>query len=558
MATDTTIPQPTARFPVNSALRDPEAYGDRQAAPPAGSTADRTHAADQTAALSEELAGMAETIREVDPRAAERLLDLSRSLLDEQGRIYWSDVDLRRAFNTERIAHAWAVKKEGGYISGLVEIASRVRNVLVLVPLGLTWFAFYEASRAYSRYLELHPEESGTPMLVLWERGFGDQLGVIGRFSTVALIDVFIIAFIMLLTFYSDGRRDKRDDDIAMTAGKFQADLDNALGAATVILSPDRANRTAMLAQHVERLAQRFDRNSQELLNQLQVEHDRLDMVANRREKEFSDFGIFASGMRAGAEETHRLLLDMRQVSQALQASLEDLTSEVSATGDQQRTLLDAVNNLERLTASGIQSDQAVTRQLSDAAQSLADAADRALAGSETAAQAGRIASEAVRSVAEIASQLAESQARVEHALANEADTNSRFAETLRSSLENIFESTREVSELSGAITQLRDGLFHMSNQQQHDLGAVVRKLEDVTASLHAVAGQLPTDEELRSTVAGAVRQELQGQRPPARTGAPPSSGPGRRPERGERFDPTDQAPRDHSALWPAPPRRQG
>jgi methyl-accepting chemotaxis protein len=461
-------------------------------------------------------------------------------------------VDLRRAFNTERIAHAWAVKKEGGYISGLVEIASRIRNVLVLVPLGLTWFAFFEASRAYSRYLEQHPEESATPMLVLRERGFGGELGIIGRFSPVALIDVFIIGFILLLTLYSDGRRDKRDDDIAMTAGKFQADLDNALGAATVILSPDRANRTAMLAQHVERLAQRFDRNSQELLNQLQVEHDRLETVANRREKEFSDFGVFASGMRAGAEETHRLLLDMRQVSQALQASLEDLTSEVSMSGDQQRTLLEAVNNLERLTASGIQSDQSVTRQLAEAAANLSEAADRALAGAETAAQAGRIASEAVRSVAEIARQLAESQARVEHALANESDTTSRFAETLRSSLDSVTESTRQVGELNEVLTRLHDGIMHMTNQHQHDLRGVLRQLEEVTASLHQVASQVPTDEELRYAVSDAVRQEIRGQLPP-RSSAPAPNAPLRRPERAE---PTEPTPRDRTTMWPTPPRR--
>lgn len=555
MATETTITQPTARFPVSPAARDAEAYGGRQAVPPMGNEASRIRSEQLNAELSEELAGMAESIREVDPRAADRLLDLSRSLHDEQGRLYWADVDLRRAFNTERIAHSWAVKKEGGYISSMVEVASRVRNVLVLVPLGLTWFAFYEASQAYSRYLQEHPEEAGTPMLVLWERGFGGELGLLGRFSTVALLDVLIIACIILLTFYSDGRRDKRDDDIAMTAAKFQADLDNALGTATVVLSPDRANRTAMLAQHVERLAQRFDRNSQELLNRLQVEHDRLEMVANRREKEFADFAVFASGMRAGAEETHRLLLDMRQVSQALQASLEDLTSEVAITGDQQRTLIEAVNNLERLTASGIQSDQAVTRQLSEAATTLAEAADRALAGSEAAAQAGRIAGEAVRSVAEIARQLAESQARVEHALANESDTNSRLAETLRASLTSITESTQQLSELSDVLAHLRDGIMHMTNQHQHDLGAVLRQLEDVTESLHHVANQLPTGDVLHHAVSSAVRQELHNQLPPARPSAPAPNAPARRPERGEPVEPPQ---RDRGALWPTPPRRQG
>lgn len=555
MATDTTLAQPTARFPVSPTARDTDAHDGRHSLPPFGNEVNHPRSERQTAELSEELAGMAESIREVDPRAADRLTDLSRSLHDEQGRLYWSDVDLRRAFNTERIAHSWAVKKEGGYISGMIEVASRLRNVMVLLPLGLTWFAFYEASKAYSEYLSEHPEESGTPMLVLWERGFGGNLGILGRFSTVALIDVMIIVGIILLTFYSDGRRDQRDDDIALTAGKFQADLDNALGAATVVLSPDRANRTAMLAQNVERLAMRFDRNSQELLTRLQVEHDRLEMVANRREKEFADFGVFASGMRAGAEETHRLLIDMRQVSLALQDSLEDLTSEVGISGDQQRTLLEAVNNLERLTASGIQSDQAVTRQLSDAAANLAEAADRALAGSEAAAQAGRIAGEAVRSVAEIALQLGESQNRVEDALANEADTNSRLAETLRASLSGIADNTQQVSELSSVLSHLRDSLMHMTNQHQSDIDAVLRQLEDVSQSLQNLADQLPAREAQHAAMPPAPRQDRHGQMPPPRGAAPAQQAPMRRGERGE---PGEAAPRDRSAMWPTPPRRQG
>ena len=73
-----------------------------------------------------------------------------------------------------------------------------------------------------------------------------------------------------------------------------------------------------MLARSVERLAERFEHNSQELIARLRVEHDRLEAIAGRREKEFADFGVFASGMRAGAEETHRLLIELRQVSTSL------------------------------------------------------------------------------------------------------------------------------------------------------------------------------------------------------------------------------------------------
>ncbi|CAA9533283.1 MAG: hypothetical protein AVDCRST_MAG49-50 [uncultured Thermomicrobiales bacterium] len=448
--------------------------------------------------LADEIEGMAAAIQEVDPRAAERMTDLSRSIGTEAGRVRWADVDLRRAFNTERIAHAWAVRREGGYASGSIDFASRIRDVLVLVPLLLTWFAFYEASKAYDQYLTNNPDEVRSPFLLLWQRGFGGEGSVLATsFSTVALIDAILIALIILLTFYSQGRRDQRDDKIALTATRFQTDLDNIFGAAAVALANDRAGRPALLAQSVERLAERFERSSANLLSQLQVEHNRLEQVAALREREFADFGVFASGMRAGAEETHRLLVDLRQLSTGLNAALEDLTSEVGIAGDQQRTLLGAVGNLERLVSSGIQSDQAVTRQLTSAAGNLAEAADRALSGSEAAAQAGRIASEAVRGIAELTTALATGQARVESAVATEAEANARLADALRGSNNGVANSAKLLNEIGAGLAQLQDEFARIADQSvsqsetMHQMlneqGTIANNLTQVARDLSSV-----------------------------------------------------------------------
>jgi hypothetical protein len=244
---------------------------------------------------------MAASIGEVDPRSAERLEDLARSVVDDEGRRRWSEVDLRRAFQTDRLAHAYAVRREGGYVSGAVNVADKIRNVLVLVPILLTWFALAEASRAYARYIELNPDDVRQPFLLLWERGFGGEASPLApTFSFVAWIDAFLLGLIIALTLYAHGRREDREEAIATTAGRFQADLDNTLAGATVVLAQEKGGRPAALTAGVERLADRFDRSSQELLNRLRVEHDRLEQLATRREREFADFGVFASGMRAG------------------------------------------------------------------------------------------------------------------------------------------------------------------------------------------------------------------------------------------------------------------
>ncbi len=540
---------------------------------------DRTTRLRSQPELTDDLDGMVAALDEVDPRAAERLADLSQSIGSEEGRSRWSDVDLSRAFNSERLANAYALRREGGYSPASIEIATRVRDVLILLPLLLTWLAFYEASQAYDAFIANNPDQVRSPFLLLWQRGFGGEGTILASsFSTVALIDVVLIALIILLTFYSQGKRDQREDQVARTASVFQSDLDNVLGAATVALAGERSSRPAILARSVERLAERFDHSTQELLSRLRIEHDRLETIANRREREFADFGVFASGMRAGAEETHRLLLDLRQVSTGLTESLEDLTSEVSVTGDQQRSLLNAVSSLERLTDSSVKSDQTLTRRLTEAAESLADSSDRALAGADTAAQAGRVAAEAVRGIAELTDSLAKSQARVEDAIADGSETNAKLADALRGSAGGVNDSTRQLNQIGAGLAQLQLEFARIGEQseaqtsqlrdllhEQHDVaGGISQVARDLSAVGIATAqrqrevsddlsGLLHRLDELTATLARAIPRTTSQPAPSDPSSAWPS-----RPEAPQRPDQgqSDERAGERPSLWPRGQRR--
>lgn len=441
--------------------------------------------------IAEEIGQLSAMVQEVEPKSSRRLRELATALTTETGRQRWSDVDLRRAFNTDRLALAYAVKREGGYAPNSIEIADKVRNVLVLVPILLTWAALGEAATAYNRYITENPDQANQPFLLLWQRGFGGQASILApTFSTVALIDAIVIVIIILLTFYAHGRREKQEDLISDSAAEFQADLDNALAEATVLLATDKSSRPAQLTDSVERLADTFSTNSQSLLNQLQVEHDRLDHLASRREKEFADFGVFASGMRAGAEEMHRLLVDLREVSNGLERALQDLASEVSTSSDQQRTLLTAVASLERMTSSSIQSDQAVSRQMSTAATRLAETADKAIGGAESAAQAGRAAVDAVRGISALAGQVSESQQQVGTALKTQTDASGTLAESLRASTSGAQSTARSLAEIGGELVRVRDEferLGQQSSQQSSALANLIGQQADMTREMAQV-----------------------------------------------------------------------
>ncbi len=423
--------------------------------------------------IARQIADIASLLEDVDERSSRRLEDLANAISSENGRQRWSDVDLRRAFNTDRLAHAFAVKHEGGYAPKRIEIADKLRNVLVLVPILLTWFALGEAVRNYGNYVEANPE-SEVPFLVLWQNGFnGTASWLSPSLSHVAFLDAILIGIIILLTFYAHGRREEQEDMIADTASLFQAEMDNALAEASVLLATDRSSRPVRLADAVERITDSFEESSQALLNQLQVEHDRMEMLASRREKEFTDFGVFATGMRSGAEEMHRILAALRDVSHGLQRSLQDLASDLASSGEQQRALLTAVTNLERLTSSAIQNDQAATRQLAQTAARLGEIAEKTITGADRASNAGRLAMEAVQNIGTLAQEITTSQSRIDEVITAQNTSSAVLSESLRSGEAQSAQTVRQLQDIGAGLVALQREFAGVGQQNAQQLQAV-------------------------------------------------------------------------------------
>src|SRR5690606_10420212 len=111
-----------------------------------------------------------------------------------------------------------------------------------------------------------------------------------------------------------------------------------------------------------------------------------------------------------------------------------------------------------------LQSDQALTRQIANAAEALAEAADKGIAGADSAAQASRVATDAVRGIGAIAQDLAASQTRIERAVADEAEANSRLADALRGNAGGMAASARALGEIEGGLGGLRDELGRLAS----------------------------------------------------------------------------------------------
>lgn len=78
-----------------------------------------------------------------------------------------------------------------------------IRNILILLPLALTWFALQQATVLYQADLIRNPGDVNVPFLDLWQNGFGSP-GLWLTFSHVATIDVGLYLLLITVGFFAD------------------------------------------------------------------------------------------------------------------------------------------------------------------------------------------------------------------------------------------------------------------------------------------------------------------------------------------------------------------
>ena len=137
----------------------------------------------------------------------------------------WSVADdpyvqgLSRAIDEHRNITMWAAldpsehlpdpePKNGRLFGQLSQLLGFLRNVLVFVPVAITWWAISEATDAFGDYTEQLPEGQEVNFLNFWQNGYGvleDRLlWVVGpKIQEVAIMDFLIIAVVVALTMAS-------------------------------------------------------------------------------------------------------------------------------------------------------------------------------------------------------------------------------------------------------------------------------------------------------------------------------------------------------------------
>src|SRR5579859_5376079 len=150
---------------------------------------------------------VARKIEKANPTAAARLMRLSGAIGRAPGSMpeAWAATNIQQMIDVHTIALQMRAKDNPPL---LLRSFDWIRNLLIFLPLALTWYGIANAVSAYSSYitsiqgqpLDVKTQIMQTPFLYLWQQGFGGHLANWLILSNLALVDFFLLTGLIFLT----------------------------------------------------------------------------------------------------------------------------------------------------------------------------------------------------------------------------------------------------------------------------------------------------------------------------------------------------------------------
>jgi len=497
---------------------------------------------------------------------AAQLRDLAVAVAGGPSASWWAFVDVFRILDPEKLT-------DNLHNPYWVRVLEAVRNVLVLLPLAVTWFGIGAAVTSYHGLIGEKPELAAQSFIYLWQTGFEGRTPF--TLSVVAIVDVVLLLLVAVLTgcVYIDYARHPKHDDISeLHQALAEADLALAVyrqpqGFGPLIqmqqiaeqmaqsLAQEGAQLAAGLRQEGEQMSQSLQQAAQQLAQTLQQkadqlvyalnqEHQRVRQLSEQREKELGSLTAFTAGLD---KASHELLLSASSLQQAHVSTLQAINAlamPMQALADQTRDLGPLTQEVSRKleTLSALQEQNVVG--MSDAVKQ-----QKALVGQVSAAinaltGAANATVQAANALSGVAQQLANGQTSLIASLANErqaqanlADVVSKVNYNLDLSLQQIHDSAVRLHGIAVDLTAIAQTLPPVLDLLRGNLGQMIQDHTDA-ASRIADASQRIT------SAAGAVEQLIQGLLPALNALTQYASAAGQRrtwPGAGTSFTPSQQ-----------------
>src|SRR6185437_10365281 len=99
------------------------------------------------------------------------------------------------------------------------------RNILIFLPLLVSWFGISQAVSKYSDFVGKHQDQITQPFLYLWQTGFGGELPSWLTLGSLAAIDAFLLFLLVTVTIVHTSLADIGRQRRFQAAERLRADL---------------------------------------------------------------------------------------------------------------------------------------------------------------------------------------------------------------------------------------------------------------------------------------------------------------------------------------------
>lgn len=446
---------------------------------------------------------------------ARRLRALNDVLNDETQVGKFAHVNVYGAFDPADIEKRAAEESMREY-STLWSSLEWVRNVLVLVPITLTWFSFWLAAQDYGALLKARPELAGESFLYLWESGFAGQAAVpFLTFSQTALIAAFFLLIIIVLTVLVHYRKDVASTRASNDAARIRADFEDALWEIEKTLSIKRrtdseagateelthaVNQFNGISDQMGRAVVQMDSGAREWINLTKDLDFRLAMVVNQMQNEADGLRVFSNGLTGNVDRMFGNLESANQTSSQLTLAIERLSSAIQAdTVLHEDKLNDIAAQLNVLEEEAKGWGQALLKTSDDlrVASDKSSSAVASVTGAVVTVTALLKGQEEMRSTLAATQQLLEEQRRWMERMAGSGamggdQSMPGVAAQLKASVDGLARSNAEMAQQQvNALTQIKTEISHTMRAFLNERASIIQAIEQQTRTRERASGRM-------------------------------------------------------------------
>ncbi len=312
---------------------------------------------------------LARLVYPFDTQGAERLEVLDRDLRPGGTPGRWSGVDVFRAIDPSSIANA---VRNTAFESTILAVLEVLRNILVLVPVLLTWWGLRYAADAYASAMR-NPALHEQSFLLLWQNHFGrpgPYTWTQPTLSDIATWDVAVLILILGATLLIHAGLNVVQARREAVARVLERELQHAVWKAAGSL----AQATTLPAAVLE-----FRAASQNLLDELAGYNQQITVLAEARQIEVDGLLRFGQELRqtiGGLNGFHQDVSAMLAGARAIATTLSDQLAELTS---QQNVLASGLRSVGAQMSLHNQAYGTAADQLNSTGGLLADAAEQNL-----------------------------------------------------------------------------------------------------------------------------------------------------------------------------------